>query len=108
LWPCLQLVSWLPGGGVKCVGPSADVFLRSLRAGQGWESPRPPFEVSAHINARTASPSGSQGCGEQYFSSRHGEPVACALGAGQLPPGEPAERCGSSWLMAAGMQCATC
>lgn len=87
----MQLTHWYPGSSVKCLGPSSDIFLRTLRAGQGWESPRPPFEVSLHINARTASTSGRQEEGQSYYSSSTGTPLSCSMGAGQLPPGEEAE-----------------
>ncbi|EFN57340.1 hypothetical protein CHLNCDRAFT_142698 [Chlorella variabilis] len=83
----VTLTSWYPGSSVKCVGPASDVFLRTLRPGQGWESPRLPFDVSLHINARTGSTTGRQDEGDSYFSSTNGEPLACPLGAGQLPPG---------------------
>lgn len=84
---CLQLTSWCPGSQVKCVGPDADVFLRTLRQGQGWETPRPPFEVSLHIDARTTCVSERQGAGDSYFSSTNSKPLTCSLGTGQLPPG---------------------
>ena len=92
----LQLTHWYPGSGVKCLGPNSDVFLRTLRAGHGWESPRPPFEVSLHINARTASTSGRQEEGRSYYSSVNGTPLSCSLGAGQLPPGEEASEFAAS------------
>lgn len=87
---CPQLTHWFPGGGeggAKCVGPDSASFLRTLRAGQGWESPRPPFDVVLHATARLASTTGRQQEGEPYFSSTEGQPLACSLGAGQLPPG---------------------
>lgn len=87
--PCQQLASWLPGAGVRCVGAASDVFLRTLQPGQGWETPRPPFEVQLHMEARAASTTGRVGEGQPYFSTSSGEPLACALGAGQLPPGGP-------------------
>ena len=91
----LQLTHWYPGSSVKCLGPNSDIFLRTLRAGQGWESPRPPFKVSLHISARTASTSGRQEEAEEaegraYYTSVSGTPLSCSLGAGQLPPGEGA------------------
>lgn len=85
--PFPQLTSWLPGAGVRCVGAASDVFLRMLQAGQGWETPRPPFEVQLHLEARAASTTGRPGEGQPYFSSSGGEPLSCSLGAGQLPPG---------------------
>lgn len=87
--PSRQLTAWLPGAGVRCVGAASDVFLRTLQPGQGWETPRPPFEVQLHLEARTASTTGRPGEGQPYFSTSSGEPLACALGAGQLPPGGP-------------------
>lgn len=83
----VTLTSWCPGSQVKCVGPDADVFLRTLRQGQGWETPRPPFEVSLHIDARTTCVSEPQGAGDSYFSSTNSKPLTCSLGTGQLPPG---------------------
>ena len=41
----LQLASFYPGDGVKSVGPNNEVVKRVLQAGEGWETPRPPFEV---------------------------------------------------------------
>ncbi|PSC68182.1 Peptidyl-prolyl cis-trans isomerase PASTICCINO1 [Micractinium conductrix] len=74
-------------GGARCCGGGDAVLLRTLGAGQGWESPRPPFEVTFHVTARAVSSSGRQGEGEPYFDSTSGgEPLACSLGAGQLPP----------------------
>lgn len=111
-WPCclwltgstvsipLQLTHWYPaaGGAVKCLGSGNDAFMRTLRPGQGWESPRPPFEVSLHVEARAASTSGRQEEGQSYFSSADGEPLICSLGSGQLPPGERVPRWKDAWL----------
>lgn len=88
LSPCKQLTHWYQSAGVKCVGESGDAFLRTLQPGQGWECPRPPFEVSLHAAARVASTSGRQQEGEPYFSTAGAEPLTCSLGAGSLPPGE--------------------
>jgi hypothetical protein len=43
--PWLQLTSWYPGAPVKAVGPGNEVVKRILKEGEGWETPRPPFEV---------------------------------------------------------------
>lgn len=83
----VTLTSWLPGASVRCVGTASDVFLRTLQPGKGWETPRPPFEVQLHLEARDASTTGRPGEGQPYFSTSSGEPLACTLGAGQLPPG---------------------
>ena len=72
---------------MRCVGAASDVFLRTLQPGLGWETPRPPFEVQLHLEARAASTTGRPGEGQPYFSTSSGEPLACTLGAGQLPPG---------------------
>jgi len=91
--PCLeQLAHWEPGpAAARCVGTDSDIFLRTLRPGQGWECPRPPFEVTFHISARMPSTSGMREEGELYFQTVNGEPLTCSLGAGQLPPGEQCE-----------------
>ncbi len=85
--PAPQLTHWVPGGGVRCVGPDSDIFLRTLTPGEGWESPRPPFEVSLRLTARTASTSGQPEEGEAYYATPAGEALQCSMGAGQLPPG---------------------
>ena len=70
------------------MGEDGAAYLRTTREGQGWESPRPPFDVVLHATARLASTSGRQAEGGQpYFSTAGGEPLACSLGAGQLPSG---------------------
>ncbi|KAL4447985.1 hypothetical protein ABPG75_005204 [Micractinium tetrahymenae] len=83
----VTLTHWVPGGGVRCVGPDSDAFLRTLAPGEGWESPRAPFEVSLRLTARAASTSGRPEEGGVYYETPAGEALQCSMGAGQLPPG---------------------
>ena len=93
----LQLVAWLPGHSARSVDASPGVFARTLREGEGWETPRPPFEVRLHVEARGLASDAEQQGGPLYFSSRvdagDGAPLTVDLGSGALPPGLEAAVC---------------
>eukprot|EP00887_Chlorella_sp_A99_P004741 scaffold4.g4741.t1 len=80
------LANWYPSRGVRAVGEAGDVYRRNLVAAEGqWETPRPPFEATFHLELRMPTTTGRQGEGRAYWSTG-GAPLTAALGSGQLPP----------------------
>lgn len=65
---------------------SDTTFRRILQEGTGWESPRPPFEVTFRCTARCPAYDGIQLSGFKYFETE--VPLEAQMGSGQLPPGE--------------------
>ncbi|GAB4824129.1 hypothetical protein N2152v2_011175 [Parachlorella kessleri] len=83
----VQLASFYPGDGVKAVGPNNEVVKRVLQAGEGWETPRPPFEVSAQVTLRLLHTAGKAEEGRQYFATPAEKPLTAILGSGELSEG---------------------
>lgn len=81
----MQLANWYPSRGVRTVGEAGNIYRRTLKAAQGWEAPRPPFDVTFHLTLCVPTTTGRQEEGEVYFSTAGGEPITAALGSGQLP-----------------------
>jgi FK506-binding protein 4/5 len=97
----VQLARWCPGGGaVRAVDAAPGVIRRTLAPGQGWETPRAPFEVTLHVEARALASDGADAGGPAFFSTAAapggggGEPLVVSLGSGALPPGLDAAVCG--------------
>ncbi|GMH35829.1 hypothetical protein BSKO_03697 [Bryopsis sp. KO-2023] len=86
----LRLVSWHPAGDdVYNVGSGDHLYLLKtvLKEGQGWENPRPPYEVRACLTARAPSSDGIQCSGEPFFKCDEANPLEIAMGSNQIPEG---------------------
>lgn len=92
--PAPQLVGWQPGVKAKPAGPEHEIVKRVLAEGEGWETPRPPFEVEAHITLRLLHTAGRAEEGRQYYSTAGGRPLAAVMGAAELPRGGRRGWCG--------------
>eukprot|EP00897_Mesotaenium_endlicherianum_P007551 jgi/Mesen1/6824/ME000035S06208 len=67
---------------VKPLTDDCGVCKQVLRAGEGWEQPRPPYEVKCSVEARVV------GGGETpVFSATRNAPLYFALGNSQVPAG---------------------
>ncbi|QCE05386.1 F-binding protein 4/5 [Vigna unguiculata] len=64
----------------KVVTDDLGVVKKVVREGQGWESPREPYEVKAWISAKTVT-------GELIMSHTEGEPYLFTFGKSELPKG---------------------
>lgn len=53
MWSGVQLTHWYPRQGVRVLGPRSDIYKRRLEDGEGWETPRTPFEVRPWAGALT-------------------------------------------------------
>lgn len=42
----MQLLEWYPAARVRVLPLANGMYRRTVKDGTGWESPRPPFEVS--------------------------------------------------------------
>ena len=84
-----QLVNWYPSGGVKALGEGGGVIRRMLQQGEGWETPREPFEISLELEMATPSTDGQQCQGQPYFATAPDAPLQCSLSAEDLPAGAP-------------------
>ncbi|XP_050234187.1 peptidyl-prolyl cis-trans isomerase PASTICCINO1 [Mercurialis annua] len=65
---------------VKVVSDDLGVIKQVINDGQGWESPREPYEVKARISAKT-------GDGKVILSCTQGEPYSFTLGKSEVPKG---------------------
>ncbi|XP_043724455.1 peptidyl-prolyl cis-trans isomerase PASTICCINO1 isoform X1 [Telopea speciosissima] len=65
---------------VKVISEDLGVLKQVLNEGQGWESPREPYEVKARISAKT-------GDGKMIVSHSEGEPVFFTFGKAEVPRG---------------------
>ncbi|XP_042512002.1 peptidyl-prolyl cis-trans isomerase PASTICCINO1 isoform X2 [Macadamia integrifolia] len=65
---------------VKVISEDLGVLKQVLNEGQGWESPREPYEVKARISAKT-------GDGKMIVSHIEGEPVFFTFGKAEVPRG---------------------
>jgi FKBP-type peptidyl-prolyl cis-trans isomerase 2 len=84
----VTLAAVVPGGGgaVRVAGDSG-VIVRTLTPGDGWETPRAPFEVTLRLAARTVASDGTPSAGTQYYPAEGGvAELRCSLGDGTLPP----------------------
>lgn len=77
----VELVAWRADEKAKAVGPNGEVILRTKTEGSGWETPRPPFDVTLKASARMLSTTTNA----PYFESKSA--MECCLGDGILPPG---------------------
>ncbi|KAK7355216.1 hypothetical protein VNO80_14465 [Phaseolus coccineus] len=64
----------------KVVTDDLGVVKKVVQEGQGWESPREPYEVKAWISAKTVS-------GKLIMSHTEGEPYLFTFGKSELPKG---------------------
>ncbi|KAJ0027515.1 hypothetical protein Pint_35291 [Pistacia integerrima] len=62
------------------VADDLGVLKKVINEGQGWESPRQPYEVKAWISAKT-------GDGKLIFSHTEGEPYFFTFGRSEVPKG---------------------
>lgn len=83
----IELLSFKLAGKVRGFGPDGDYFKVTVVEGQGWETARPPFEVTVHLCARLLAYDGLPCSGFQYFSTHSGAPLSAVLGQGLLPEG---------------------
>ncbi|GAB2267638.1 G1/S-specific cyclin pas1 [Dionaea muscipula] len=67
-------------GKAKVVTEDFGVIKKIINEGQGWESPRAPYEVKAWISAKT-------GDGKLIFSHMEGEPFFFTFGNSEVPKG---------------------
>ncbi|GLT75878.1 hypothetical protein SLA2020_475720 [Shorea laevis] len=65
---------------VKVVSDDLGVLKKVIKEGQGWESPREPYEVKAWISAKT-------GDGKLLLSHTEGEPYFFTFGKSEVPKG---------------------
>lgn len=65
---------------VKVVSDDFGVIKKVIKEGQGWESPREPYEVKARISAKT-------GDGKFLLSHTEGEPYFFTIGKSEVPKG---------------------
>ena len=82
-WPARQLV---PQRGRESAGRGR---RRMLQQGEGWETPREPFEISLELEMATPSTDGQQCQGQPYFATAPDAPLQCSLSAEDLPAGAP-------------------
>lgn len=64
----------------KVISDDMGVIKKVITEGQGWESPREPYEVKAWISAKTAN-------GNVIVSHTQGEPFFFTLGKSEVPKG---------------------
>ncbi|XP_019463927.1 PREDICTED: peptidyl-prolyl cis-trans isomerase PASTICCINO1 isoform X2 [Lupinus angustifolius] len=64
----------------KVVSDDLGVVKKVIREGQGWESPREPYEVKAWISAKTVT-------GKLIISHTEGEPYSFTFGKSEVPKG---------------------
>ncbi|KAF7827724.1 peptidyl-prolyl cis-trans isomerase PASTICCINO1 [Senna tora] len=64
----------------KVVSDDLGVIKKVIREGQGWESPREPYEVKAWISAKTVT-------GKLIMSHTEGEPYFFTFGKSEVPKG---------------------
>ncbi|KAK4601126.1 hypothetical protein RGQ29_010629 [Quercus rubra] len=64
----------------KVVSDDLGVVKKVINEGQGWESPREPYEVKAWISAKT-------GDGKLILSHKEGEPYFFTFGKSEVPKG---------------------
>ncbi|MEW5297478.1 MAG: hypothetical protein WDW36_000684 [Sanguina aurantia] len=85
----LELVSWCPASEVRLLGADDGTGLmrRVLVEGTGFESPRPPFEVTFTCEMRSPSYDGISLSGLRYFQADHTRPMTLQLGLGLIPEG---------------------
>ncbi|XP_021755683.1 peptidyl-prolyl cis-trans isomerase PASTICCINO1-like [Chenopodium quinoa] len=67
-------------GKAKVISEDLGVVKKVIKDGQGWESPRAPYEVKAWISAKTAD-------GRLIWSHVEGEPFFFIFGNSELPKG---------------------
>ncbi|GAB4837821.1 G1/S-specific cyclin pas1 [Ancistrocladus abbreviatus] len=67
-------------GKAKVVSEDFGVVKKIIKEGQGWESPRAPYEVKAWISAKT-------GDGKLILSHTEGEPFFFTFGKSEVPEG---------------------
>ncbi|KAK9673862.1 hypothetical protein RND81_12G194500 [Saponaria officinalis] len=67
-------------GKAKVISEDLGVVKKVLREGQGWETPRAPYEVKAWISAKTKA-------GRLIWSHVEGEPFFFTFGDSRLPEG---------------------
>ncbi|XP_002528185.2 peptidyl-prolyl cis-trans isomerase PASTICCINO1 [Ricinus communis] len=65
---------------VKVVSEDLGIIKQVINEGQGWESPREPYEVKARISAKT-------GDGKVILSCPQGEPYFFTFGKSEVPKG---------------------
>ncbi|CAL1356551.1 unnamed protein product [Linum trigynum] len=65
---------------VKVVNEDLGVIKKVIADGQGWETPREPYEVQARISAKTAD-------GKVILSHEQGEPYFFTFGKSEVPKG---------------------
>ncbi|KAJ9694841.1 hypothetical protein PVL29_010356 [Vitis rotundifolia] len=65
---------------VKVITDDLGVLKKVINEGQGWESPREPYEVKAWISAKT-------GKGKEILSHTKGEPYFFTFGKSEVPKG---------------------
>lgn len=65
---------------VKVISDDLGVLKKVINEGQGWESPREPYEVKAWISAKT-------GEGKEILSRTKGEPYFFTFGKSEVPKG---------------------
>lgn len=67
-------------GKAKVISEDLGVVKKVIEEGQGWESPRAPYEVKAWISAKTTD-------GRLIWSHMEGEPFFFTFGNSELPKG---------------------
>ncbi|XP_010269697.1 PREDICTED: peptidyl-prolyl cis-trans isomerase PASTICCINO1 [Nelumbo nucifera] len=65
---------------VKVISEDLGVLKKVINEGQGWESPREPYEVKARISAKTLD-------GKLILSYMEGEPFSFTFGKAEVPKG---------------------
>ncbi|KAK9158926.1 hypothetical protein Scep_005500 [Stephania cephalantha] len=65
---------------VKVVSEDFGVVKKVISEGEGWETPREPYELKVRISAKT-------GAGKLIFSHKEGEPFFFTFGRSEVPKG---------------------
>ena len=73
---------------MKALGEGGAVIKRTLRQGDGWETPRAPFDVSVQLTMAVPPMDGQQCTGQPYFATPNDVPLNCSLSPEDLPAGE--------------------
>ncbi|KAH7404871.1 hypothetical protein KP509_15G048000 [Ceratopteris richardii] len=73
----VELIDFFP---VKVISDDLGVLKRILREGEGWETPRQPYEVRVWLSWRTSTEKG-------FVPLHNDKPFHFALGNGQVPAG---------------------
>jgi hypothetical protein len=91
-----NFISSAAGGGGKSIKSLGDsgIVMQVIKEGNGWETPRAPFDVTVKVTARSLATDGTPQAGALYFpdpAATHDQKetieINCSLGDGTLPSG---------------------